>query len=97
MFPRDTQICEAALRLVKILVFASMQPCLLDCSPFDRKAMLEFIKVLNIDYDASFRCPICSKLRQDGAHYGWEGDGTEKVYGQALHQPFNGGSLTCAC
>lgn len=27
--------------------------------------MLEFIKALDIDYDASFRCPICSKLSHD--------------------------------
>lgn len=54
--------------------------------PSCRKALLEFIKLLDVDYDAAFRCPICASL--DHSQVALVIDGKEMGMNRALSKPY---------
>ena len=54
--------------------------------PSCRKALLEFIKLLDVDYDAAFCCPICASL--DHSQVALVIDGKETGMNRALSKPY---------
>lgn len=51
-----------------------------------RKALLEFMKLLDIKYDAAFSCPICATL--DHSQIALVIDGKEMGMNRALSKPY---------
>ena len=51
-----------------------------------RKALLESTKLLDVDYDAAFSCPICASL--DHSQVALAIDGKETGMNRALSKPY---------
>lgn len=70
---------NSRMNFSSLLVTITLLPC---C----RKALLEFIKLFDVDYDAAFSCPICASL--DHSQVTLITDGKEMGMNRALSKPY---------